>query len=68
MGINFTCMSYCDGMDFGIVVEPDLVPNHDAIAEKLQEAFTLYLGLCTPRKKPAAKAPRKKAVTKRAKK
>ncbi|MCB1687679.1 MAG: wax ester/triacylglycerol synthase family O-acyltransferase [Halioglobus sp.] len=67
MGINFTCMSYCDSMDFGIVVEPDLVPNHEAIAEKLQEAFTLYLGLCTPRKKRVSKSPPRKAATKRAK-
>lgn len=71
MGINFTCMSYCEWMDFGIVVDPDLVPDHHSIADNLQDAFTLYLELCPAdeksRKKTSGKKPpvRKKAPAKK---
>jgi hypothetical protein len=67
MGINFTCISYDEGMDFGIVVEPELVPRHEDLAKGLERALGEYHALCKPkaRKKPATKArtkPRKKSV------
>ena len=37
MGINFTCVSYCDTMDFGIIVDPELVPQHTELATGLEE-------------------------------
>lgn len=48
MGINFTCISYAGGMDFGIVVEPDLVPAHEDLAADLDSALDQYHALCRP--------------------
>jgi hypothetical protein len=63
MGVNFTCVSYRDTMDFGIIVDPDLLPHHDTIAIGLEQALAEYIALCKPtqkgRKKPAVKAKRK---------
>ena len=68
MGVNFTCVSYCDHMDFGIIVDPDLLPNHDTITAGMEHALSEYIALCKPqqknRKKPAAKAKRKPAAKK----
>ena len=65
MGINFTCISYDEGMDFGIVVEPELVPHHEDLATELERALGEYHALCKPkaRKKSTTKA-RAKAKTK----
>lgn len=49
MGINCTCISYAEGMDFGIVVEPDLVPHQEDLAEELQRAMDQYHALCRPK-------------------
>jgi len=71
MGINVTCISYADGMDFGIVVEPDLVPHQEDLATELEHALDQYHALCQPttgRKhggKPKTKAkPKAKSKTK----
>ena len=48
LGINFTCISYADSMDFGIVVEPDLVPAHEELALGLEKALRQYHALCKP--------------------
>ena len=66
MGINFTCMSYMDLMDFGIIVDPDLVPDHESIADALHNALIDYLELCSPRRKAAKKSPTKKTAKKAA--
>jgi diacylglycerol O-acyltransferase / wax synthase len=63
MGINITCISYIDEMDFGIIVEPDLVPDHDEIAQHLGTATDTYLKLCKPKAR-KAKRPKKKASAK----
>jgi WS/DGAT/MGAT family acyltransferase len=64
IGINFTCISYEDNMDFGIVVEPDLVPGQETLATGLEAALEEYLALSRPktatRRKKVAK-PRKKS-------
>ncbi len=69
MGVNFTCISYRDSMDFGVIVDPDLVPNHESITTGLEDALTEYIALCQPekktQKKPAAKAKRKPAARKK---
>lgn len=49
LGINFTCISYADSMDFGIVVEPDLVPAHEEIAAGMEKALGQYYRLCKPK-------------------
>jgi WS/DGAT/MGAT family acyltransferase len=65
MGVNFTCVSYRDNMDFGIIVDPDLLPHQDTIASGLEAALDEYKALCKPqrksRKRPTVKAKRKAA-------
>jgi hypothetical protein len=39
MGLNFTVMSYMDRIDFGITVDPDLVPDPWYIAEGIPLAI-----------------------------
>jgi WS/DGAT/MGAT family acyltransferase len=56
MGINFTCVSYRQNMDFGVIVEPELVPNQEALAAGLEAALGAYLALCTA--KPATRRKR----------
>lgn len=56
MGINFTCVGYADGVDFGIAVEPELVPEPWKLINGLHEAMAEYLAPLK-RKKPK---PRKK--------
>lgn len=53
MGINFTCISYVDYMDFGIIVDPGLVPDSETIATQLIHAAQTYLALCKPRPRKA---------------
>jgi diacylglycerol O-acyltransferase / wax synthase len=42
MAINFTCISYHDQMEFGIMVDPDQVPEHTSIANGLLAALKTY--------------------------
>ena len=56
MGINFTCISYANSMDFGVVVEPDLVTGWEALAHGLQAALANYLALSTPASRIRARA------------
>lgn len=51
MGINFTCISYRDNFDFGIIVDPGLVPNYDTIPAQLESGLADYLQLCKPKRK-----------------
>jgi diacylglycerol O-acyltransferase len=51
MGVNFTCISYRDNMDFGIIVDPDLLPHSDTIPPRLEAALAEYTALCKPRRK-----------------
>lgn len=63
MGINVTCVSYLDAMDFGIVVDPDLVAGYETLAPALEETLSEYLALCKPapkrRKQPATRKKKK---------
>jgi hypothetical protein len=40
MGVNITVFSYLDRLDFGIHVDPDLVPDSWVIADGVTEAVT----------------------------
>ena len=55
LGINFTCISYDQHMDFGIVVEPDLVPNHEDLATALVKAMGQIHAISKPKRKPKPK-------------
>ena len=55
LGINFTCISYDQHMDFGIVVEPDLVPNHEDLATGLVKAMGQFHAISKPKRKPKPK-------------
>jgi WS/DGAT/MGAT family acyltransferase len=43
MGVNITVLSYIDRLDFGVHVDPDLVPDPWAIAEGVPEALAELL-------------------------
>jgi len=63
LGINFTCVSYADNVDFGVAVEPDLVPEPWDIIDGLAAALKEYLSLArkaSRRKKAPAKKKRLK--------
>ncbi len=60
-GINVTCVSYAGNVDFGITIEPDIVPDPWRIVDGLHKSVADYLALVSP-KKPAA--PRKKVPAK----
>lgn len=66
MGINVTCMSYIDKVDFGITVEPAMFPDPWRLVDGLQDALKEYLALTrkkssrrkkktAPGKKPASR-------------
>jgi WS/DGAT/MGAT family acyltransferase len=57
MAVNVTCVSYGDSMDFGIIVDPDQVPDHHSIAAGLQIARKEYLAQCRPRRASTRPAP-----------
>jgi len=66
-GINVTCISYADNVDFGITVDPDLVPEPwllvDGLQDDLQEYRSLLVKQRPARRKKAARrsvAPKRK--------
>lgn len=62
-GINVTCISYIDNVDFGITVDPGMFPDPWPLADGLSEALQDYLSLV---KKPRGGARRKPAGTRAA--
>jgi hypothetical protein len=55
MGLNFTCVSYVDNIDFGITCDADLIADPWRIVAGLREALDEYLALCAvARKLPTA--------------
>jgi diacylglycerol O-acyltransferase len=62
MGVNFTCVSYLDSMDFGIIVDPDLMPHYETISSRLEGALIEYLALCRPM--PSSRPTRARSKTK----
>ena len=57
IGLNITVMSYCGGLDFGIVADHDLVNDAWAIAAALREAQAELVGLVSTQS-PIAVGPR----------
>jgi WS/DGAT/MGAT family acyltransferase len=64
IGINITCISYIDHMDCGIMVDPELVPDHQILSARLEAAASEYLSLCKPRPRRAKRTTRKSAAKK----
>ena len=67
IGINFTCVSYADNVDFGVTIEPDLVSGPWAIIDGLDTALREYLALIPKRPRPKRTATRRPRKTKAAK-
>jgi len=62
-GINVTSISYADKVEFGITIDPNLVPEPWTIIDGLHSALADYLTLVTPRPrqpKRTARAARKR--------
>jgi WS/DGAT/MGAT family acyltransferase len=67
-GINVTCISYTGNVDFGITIDPDLVPEPWTLIDGLHGALADYLKLVSParrRKKSARAGPRRGKQTRR---
>jgi len=62
MGLNITCVSYADNVDFGITIEPDLFPRPWDLIDGIGEALAEYLLLA---KKSTAAAGRKSRMKKK---
>jgi hypothetical protein len=45
MGLNITCVSYADNIDFGLCIEPELFPRPWDLFDGIGEALTEYLQL-----------------------
>lgn len=62
VGINFTCVSYADNIDFGVTIDPELLPEPWTIIDGLEMALAEYMALAgkkpAPKKKAKAKAGR----------
>ncbi len=72
-GINITCVSYLEQLDFGIIASPNVVPDPDVIIDYIIDEFKAFKALADAYQAgtaPAAKktAPKKKTVKKVAKK
>jgi diacylglycerol O-acyltransferase len=49
LGLNVTVMSYIDSVDFGLQVDPELVPNPWVISDRIPEALDELLKSTAPR-------------------
>jgi WS/DGAT/MGAT family acyltransferase len=63
MGLNITCVSYCDGVDFGFSLAPELFDQPWDLVDGLSETLDEYLELI-PAKGSKAGKPRAAAVNK----
>jgi WS/DGAT/MGAT family acyltransferase len=63
VGLNVTCLSYMDNVDFGIVVCRDMVDDAWPLMDAMRDALDdLDAAVCGKRVKPTKKAPRKRAA------
>ncbi len=67
IGINITCLSYVDHIDFGIALDPDLVPEPWSLIDALKASLDEYMALTRPKpkRKKAAKSGKKPAIRKK---
>lgn len=64
LGINITCLSYVDKVDFGIALDPDLVPEPWSLIDGLDDTLAEYLNLCGKKKRIRKKTAVRKKTTK----
>ena len=55
MGLNITCVSYCDGVDFGFSLAPELFDQPWDLVDGLFETLDEYLGLIPGKNSKAGK-------------
>jgi hypothetical protein len=55
MGLNITCVSYCDGVDFGFSLAPELFDQPWDLVDGLFETLDEYLGLIPGKGRKAGK-------------
>lgn len=65
MGINVTCVSYVDQVDFGIAIAPELVPDPWLLIDGLDAALAEYVALVGKKRTPRKKAATKKGASAR---
>jgi len=65
MGLNITVMSYCGSLDFGLVGDPEQMPDLWALMDWLREALDELKPRCKPRAKRATKPGAQPAKRKR---
>lgn len=65
-GLNVTCVSYLDKVQFGITFDPKLVPDAWSLVTRLQDALDEYLGLIKAESDKSNKSESKQAKAKRA--
>lgn len=68
LGLNITCVSYCNKMEFGIAVDPELAPRYGELSVGLMAALSEYLTLCKKASRRAKRSPgtRKKGAKSKA--
>jgi hypothetical protein len=66
VGINITCLSYSDQIDFGVTVAPELVPEPWSIIDGLEVALSEYVALTRKKSARRKKAVARKTAPKRA--
>jgi hypothetical protein len=68
MGVNFTCVSYADSVDFGVAIDPEMFPQPWDIADGLQVVIEEYLALAEKKaEKKARRSAKKKMAAKKKK-
>ena len=65
IGLNFTCVSYVDNVDFGVTIDPELVPHPWDIISGLEAALQEYLALAKKVAGPGKTAAKKKRATRK---
>lgn len=64
-GINITCVSYLDQLDFGILASPNVVPDPDIIIDYIIDEFKVLKDLAENGAPAATEAPKAKKTVKK---
>ncbi len=48
LGLNITVQSYLGGLDFGLIADPDLVPDLDALLGHILDELSVLSAACPP--------------------
>ncbi len=60
MGLNITCVSYCDSVDFGFTLAPEMFAEPWALVDGLEATLREYLELAAPKRRARKKKPARK--------